>query len=116
MRHLKKGRKFGLMTGKRRAFLRILAHNLVMRERIETTEARAKEIRPKVEKLVTLAKKGDLAALRLLMKRMPKASAHKLFNEIGPRYVDKKGGYLRIKKTTETRKRDGSKKAVVEFV
>ncbi|MDP3953664.1 MAG: 50S ribosomal protein L17 [bacterium] len=116
MKHLKKGRKFGLTASRRRPFLRILAHNLVMKERIETTEARAKEIRPKVEKLVTLAKKGDLAALRLLMKRMPKASAHKLFNELAPRYTDKKGGYLRIKKTADTRKRDGVSKAVIEFV
>ncbi len=116
MQHLKKGRKFGLMTGKRRAFLRILAHNLVMQGRIETTEARAKEIKPKVEKLVTLAKKGDLAALRLLTRRMPEASAQKLFKEIAPRYKDRKGGYLRIRKTADTRKRDGATKAVIEFV
>jgi len=87
-----------------------------MQERIETTSARAKEIRPRVEKLITLAKKGDLAALRLLMRRLPEASAHKLFNEIGPRYKDRKGGYLRIRKTAERRTRDGAEKSVVEFV
>ena len=116
MRHAKKGRKFGMLTGKRRAFLRILSHNLVMKGKIQTTEAKAKEIRPRVEKLVTLAKKGDLAALRLLAKRMPKDSAYKLFHEIAPRYKTKKGGYLRIRKTAVTRKRDGVKQATIEFV
>jgi len=116
MRGTKKGRKFGLLTGKRRAFLRVLSHNLIMRGKIQTTEARAKEIRPKVEKLVTLAKKGDIAALRLLMRRMPKDPAYKLFHEIGPKYKTKRGGYLRIRKTTTTRKRDGVKQAVIEFI
>jgi len=116
MRHVKKGRKFGLMAGKRRAFLRILMHHLVMEESITTTEARAKEIRSDLEKLVTLAKKQELANLRLLMKRMPKPSAYKLYHELGPRYIDRPGGYLRIKKTGETRKRDNAKKAIIEFV
>lgn len=116
MKHLKKGRKFGLIRGKRRAFLRILMHNLIMEEKISTTEARAKEIRPKVEKLITLAKKNNLASLRLLMSRIPKASAYKLFHEIAPKYKDRKGGYLRIQKTTELRKRDGSRKVIIEFV
>ena len=105
-----------MITGKRRAFLRILSHNLVMKGKIQTTEARAKEIRPRVEKLVTLAKKGDIAALRLLVKRMPKDSAYKLFHEIAPRYKTKKGGYLRIRKTAVTRKRDGVKQVTIEFV
>lgn len=96
--------------------MRILSHNLVMQGKIQTTEARAKEIRPRVEKLVTLAKKGDVVALRLLIKRMPKDSAYKLFHEIAPRYKTKKGGYLRIRKTAVTRKRDGVKQAIVEFV
>lgn len=116
MKHLRKGRKFGLVVGKRRAFLRILIHNLIMEEKIKTTEARAKEIRPRVEKLITLAKKDNLAALRLLMARIPKDAAYKLFHEIAPRYKERKGGYLRIKKTAELRKRDSAKQAVVEFV
>lgn len=116
MRHLKKGRKFGLMKGKRRAFLRILMRNLVMQEKISTTETRAKEIRPKLEKLVTLAKQGDLAALKKLMERMPKDAAYKLFHEIGPRYKTRDGGYLRIRKEESVRKRDGAKKATIEFV
>ncbi len=116
MRDGRKGRKFGLKTGKRRSFLRILSHNLVMKGKIQTTETRAKEIRPKVEKLVTLAKKGDVATLRILLRRMPKDSAYKLFHEIAPKYKTKKGGYLRIRKTATTRKRDGVKQAVIEFI
>jgi large subunit ribosomal protein L17 len=116
MKHLKKGRKFGLITGRRKSFLRILAHNLVMKGSIRTTEARAKEIRPQVEKLVTLAKKNNLTALKLLTERMPKVSAHKLYHEIAPRYKGRSGGYLRIKKTTSMRKRDGVSWVVIEFI
>lgn len=116
MRHQKKGRKFGRIKGRRKSFLAILIHNLIMENRIRTTEARAKEIRPRVEKLVTIAKKGDLASLRLLMKRVPKDSAYKLYHEIGPRYKDRNGGYLRIMKTAETHKRDGVNQVIIEFV
>src|SRR3990167_380966 len=77
MRHGKKGRKFGRKTGKRRAFRKGLAHNLILKGKIETTEARAKEIRPVVEKLVTLAKKQTLSSLRLLLARLPRASPRK---------------------------------------
>ena len=116
MRHQKKGRKFGRIKGRRKSFLKILMHNLIMENSIQTTEARAKEIRPKVEKLITIAKRGDLASLRLLLKRVPKDSAYKLYNEIGPRYKDRNGGYLRIVKTADTRKRDGASKVLIEFV
>ncbi len=116
MRHQKKGRKFGRIRGQRKSFLKILMHNLIMENSIQTTEARAREIRPRVEKLVTIAKRGDLAALRLLMKRVPKDSAYKLYNELGPKYKDRKGGYVRIIKTADTRKRDGVSKVVIEFV
>jgi large subunit ribosomal protein L17 len=116
MRHQKKGRKFGLIKGRRKSFLAILMHNLIMENRVYTTEARAKEIRPLVEKLVTIAKRGDLSSLRLLMKRVPKDAAYKLYHEIGPRYKDRDGGYLRIVKTAEVRKRDGAPKVVIEFV
>lgn len=116
MRGTRKGRKFSMRTGKRRAFLRVLSNNLVMQGKIQTTEARAKELKPKVERLVTLAKKGDLTALRMLNSRVPKAAAYKLFHEIAPKYKTRTGGYLRIRKTTSTRKRDGVKQAVIEFV
>lgn len=116
MRHGKRGRKFGRKKGRRRAFLKVLMHNLIMRERIETTDARAKEIRPRVEKLVTLAKKQNLASLRLLLARLPKESAQKLYYEVAPRYAARKGGYLRIIKTAKRRKRDAARMAVIEFV
>ena len=116
MRHSKKGRKLGLKRGQRKSFLKILMHNLIMENRIETTEARAKEIKPKVERLVTIAKKNDLAALRLLLERIPKDSAYKLYHEIAPQYKNRKGGYLRVIKTTKARKRDAARQAIIEFV
>jgi large subunit ribosomal protein L17 len=116
MRHGKKGRKFGRKKGKRRAFLKGLAHNLILKERMETTEARAKEVRPFVEKLITLAKKQTLANLRLLLARLPRSSAEKLYFDIARRYEQRKGGYLRIVKQMKRRKRDGSSVALIEFV
>jgi len=109
-------RKFGRIRGRRKAFLKTLAHNLIMKERIQTTEARAKELRPRVEKLVTLAKKQKLASLRLLLARLPKAAATKLYYELASRYQERHGGYLRILKTSHSRKRDAAKKAIIEFV
>ncbi len=109
-------RKFGRIRGRRKSFTKTLANNLILKERIQTTEARAKELRPKVEKLVTLAKKQNLASLRLLLSRLPKDSASKLYYDIAPRYKDRAGGYLRILKTAERRKRDAARQAVIEFV
>ena len=109
-------RKFHRITGRRKSFLKTLANNLILKERMQTTEARAKEIRPMVEKMVTLAKKQNLASLRLLLSRLPDASASKLYYEIAPKYKDRKGGYLRILKTAMRRKRDATKMAVIEFV
>ncbi|MBI4119590.1 MAG: 50S ribosomal protein L17 [Parcubacteria group bacterium] len=116
MRHRKQGRKFGRQKGQRRAFLKGLAHNLIMKERIATTEARAKEIRPRVEKLVTLAKKQNLASFRLLLARLPEKSAQKLYYDIAPRYRERKGGYLRLIKGAKRRKRDAAQMSVIEFV
>lgn len=116
MKHLKKGRKFGRIRGRRKSFVAGLIHNLVMKESIKTTEARAKEIRPKVEKLLTLAKGQDLSSFRLLKARLPTKSADKLYNEIAARYGDRKGGYVRIIKTAVRRKRDAAPLAVIEFV
>lgn len=102
--------------GQRRSFLKTLASNLVRDERVTTTEARAKEVRTLVERLVSYGKRGDLAGLRLLLKNLPKPSAYKLYNEIAPRYRERKGGYTRILKRAITRKSDGAKMAVIEFV
>jgi len=117
MRKLKKGKKFSRMTGERRAFLRGLTKELIKHGKIETTETRAKAIRPIVEKLVTLAKKQDLASRRLLLSRIQnKNIVKKLFEEIGPKYEKRSGGYLRITKSAKYRKRDGAKLAKIEFV
>src|SRR3989338_1404807 len=116
MRHGKKGRKFGRKTGKRRAFRKGLAHNLILKGKIETTEARAKETRPVVEKPVALAKKQTLESLRLLLARLPRASAEKLYFETAKRYADRNGGYLRIVKQMKRRKRDGSRVAAIEII
>lgn len=118
MRHRVKGRKFGRKRGVRRAFLRTLAANLIMHERIVTTEARAKEIRSRVEKLITLAKRrgGDLASYRMLLQRLPKAAAAKVRQELRERYQSRNGGYVRIVKTGMRRMRDGASTVIVELV
>lgn len=109
-------RKFHRLRGPRKSFVKILANNLIMKEKMETTEARAKEIRPVVERLITHAKKQNLASFRLLLSKLPKSAADKLYYEIAPRYKDRKGGYLRIMKSSARRRRDAVQKAVVEFV
>lgn len=117
MRHRKEGKKFHRVTGRRRAFLRNMVGNLVRSGKIETTETRAKAVRPLVEHLVTIAKKQNLAARRLLISRLHNTKvALKLYEEIGPRYQDRKGGYLRIVKSSKARKRDGSNLATIEFI
>jgi large subunit ribosomal protein L17 len=116
MRHLKKGRKFGRIRARRHNFLTSLCRNLIMAERIVTTDARAKEIKPPVEKLVTLAREQNLSAMRLLLSRLPREAALKLYYEIAPRYKERRGGYLRVVKTGGVRKRDAASKSVIEFV
>lgn len=115
MRHLKKGRKFGRRKGQRKAFFKTLSHNLIMSEKLNITEARAKELKPKVERLLTHAKKQNLAGLRFLIKQLPKQSAYKLYHEIAPRYQKRPGGYLRIVKNFKLRT-DGAPLANIEFV
>lgn len=117
MRHQKQGKKFHRTAGKRRAFLRNLASDLIRSGKIETTEARAKALRPIVERLVTFAKRGDLASRRLLFSRLQnKRVVHKLCDEVGPRYRERAGGYLKISKLSKSRKRDGGQVARIEFV
>ena|SRR5258708_2838782 len=117
MRHLKKGKKFGRLRGPRRSFLRNLANDLVRAGKITTTEARAREIRPVVEHLVTIGKKQTLSARRLLLSRMHNEKvAMKVYEDLAPRYASRTGGYLRITKMSKARKRDGSRLATIEFV
>ncbi|MFH1193119.1 MAG: 50S ribosomal protein L17 [Candidatus Jorgensenbacteria bacterium] len=116
MQHQKRGRKFGLKRGPRKAFLRNLTQSLIRHERILTTEARAKELRRFVERLITHGKKQTLAALRLLTEKLPRVAAYKVYHELAPRYASRRGGYTRILKQTRVRKHDGSHMATIELV
>lgn len=117
MRHLKKGKKFNRLRGPRISFMRNLANDLIRSGSIETTEARAKAIRPVVEKLVTAAKAQTLAKRRVIGSRVNNDTVTaKLYNELGPRYAERRGGYLRITKLATGRKRDGVRMARIEFV
>jgi large subunit ribosomal protein L17 len=117
MRHLKKGKKFNRLQGPRIHFMRNLANDLIRAGSIETTEARAKAIRPVVEKLVTAAKRQTLASRRGLISRVHNEKiVAKLYGELGPRYAERAGGYLRITKLGSARKRDGVRMARIEFV
>lgn len=97
MRHRKEGRKLGRTTSHRRALLRNLATDFFQRERIITTLPKAKELRPVVEKLITDGKRGTLHDRRKILAYIQtKEVAHKLFEEIAPRFADRNGGYTRI--------------------
>ena len=116
MRHHKKGRKLHRKKGQRQALFKSLINNLVVYEKIETTEAKAKEIKPMVEKMITMAKKQNLPSLRIILSKLSKKPAQKLYYEIAPGYLERKGGYTRVIKGVKARKKDGSKMAIIEFV
>jgi len=116
MRHKVAGYKLGRTTSHRRSLLRNLVTSLVMEERIETTIPKAKALRPQVEKMITLAKRGDLAARRQAgAYLMTRESVNKLFDSLAARYGDRNGGYLRIVRTG-WQKGDGADKAFVELL
>lgn len=115
MRKKKKGRKFNRERDQRKALLKSVAQSLILREKINTTLAKAKEVSSFVEKKITVAKKGDLTARRTLSKFFIKRAVDKLISDIAPRYKDKNGGYTRIIKTGP-RKSNAAKMAFLEFV
>lgn len=116
MRHQKTKKILGRKSGPRKALIKNLANSLILYEKIKTTEAKAKAIRPVLEKMVTRARNDTLQNRREIMKKLPtKNAVRKLFEVIGPRYKERKGGYLRIVKLGE-RKGDGARMAVIEFV
>ena len=116
MRHHKKHRKFGREIGVRRALLKGLALSLIRHDKITTTEAKAKELRPFIEKLVTRGKNKSVASRRVLVSRLGNAEGvKKLVAHIAPRYEKRAGGYTRIVKLPR-RGGDASKMAVIEFV
>jgi large subunit ribosomal protein L17 len=116
MRHRVGGRKLQRTSSHRAALFRNMAAALIKHEQITTTTAKAKELRPYVEKLVTLAKKGGLSNRRIAHSRiMDEAQERKLFEVIGPRYADRNGGYTRVIKAG-IRQSDAAPVAVIEFV
>src|SRR5258708_8790609 len=116
MRHRKAGRQLRRTSEQKLALMRSLATSLIESESIETTEAKAKELRPFIEKLVTKAREGTLHARRLAGRHIQKReAADKLFQELGPRFAKRNGGYTRILKTG-FRKGDGADMARIEFV
>ncbi len=116
MRHRKSGRKLNRTASHRKAMFANMAAALINHEQIVTTLPKAKELRPFVEKLVTLAKRGDLHARRIAISRVrDKAMVKKLFETIGPRYEDRHGGYTRVVRAG-FRYGDNAPVAVIEFV
>lgn len=97
MRHRRKGRRFGVQPDHRRLMLANLACSVLEHGRVKTTEARAKEVKPIVEKMITMGKAGDLGSRRAAISQLRnKTITYRLFNEIAPRYADRQGGYTRI--------------------
>lgn len=116
MRHQRHTKKLGRNTSHRRALLRNLVTSLIMEERLETTPAKAKAMRPHVEKMITLGKRGDVAARRLALSyMMTRESVERLFDTVAPRFGDRNGGYLRIIHTG-WRKGDGGDKCFIELL
>ncbi len=117
MAFTKKGQTFHRESGQRRALLKSLARSLVLEERISTTEAKAKALRPFIERLVSYAKTNTLASRRLAQTRLgDKEAVKKLFNSIGPRYKERTGGYTRVIKRTKRGMNDARKLAYITFV
>jgi len=116
MRHRNAGFKLGRNTSHRRALLRNLATSVIVEDRVETTVAKAKAVRPHVEKMITLGKKGDLHARRQALSFLQTDQAVKrLFDTVAPRYGDRQGGYLRIVRTGFQRG-DGAETAFIELL
>ena len=111
-----KNRKLGRTSDQRRAMLRAMTTYLLENGQIKTTYARAKEVAPIAEKMVTLAKKNDLAAYRQALSYLTKEDvANKLFHEIGPKYADRNGGYTRVLKMGP-RRGDAAELAIIQLV
>ena len=109
-------RKLGRTSDQRKAMLRQLTTDLLEHGKIETTFYRAKEVQPVVEKMITLGKKGDLAAYRRALAFITKEDvANKLFKEIAPKYADRNGGYTRVTRLG-ARRGDAAEVAVIELV
>ncbi len=115
MPRIKNKRRFGRKRDQRRALLFSLARALILNEKIKTTEAKGKELRPFIEKLVTRGKEDNIHNRRILAKRLSDDVAKKLVKDIGVRYKEREGGYTRVLKLGP-RQEDGAKMVIIEFV
>ena len=117
MRHHNKNRKFGRVRRQRTALMRALAQSLIIHGKIKTTEARAKELRPFIEKLITKGKTNSVATHRVIVARLGgrKQTTKRLIETVAPEYKKRDGGYTRITKLPP-RLGDGSKMAIIEFI
>jgi len=112
----RKGPRFGGSPSHDRLIMANLATDLIVHEKVTTTAAKAKALRPYAEKLITKARKGDLHARRVVLKDIhDKAAVAKLFEEVAPRYEERQGGYTRITKLGP-RRGDGAEEAIIELV
>jgi len=117
MRHAKKKGKLSRDSAHRKSMMRTMSKQLIEHERIQTTQPKAKALRPEFEKLITLAKRGDLHARRQALSQLnqDKFAVHKLFEEIAPRYSSRPGGYTRIVKLGP-RRSDSAEMVFIELV
>jgi large subunit ribosomal protein L17 len=120
MRHQKHGRKFGRVRNQRRALMKTMLGSLIMLEKMKTTEAKAKELKSKIDRLINKAKKSKtenrkLAVIRDLKKELPQMAIAKLMGEYLNKFNSRKSGYARVIKI-DRRKTDGAKMAIIEFV
>ena len=117
MRHAKSRGKLSRDSAHRKALIKNLMKEVIEHERIKTTEAKAKAVKPEVEKLITLAKRGDLHARRQALATLgqDKSAVHKLFEEVAPRYAGRPGGYTRILKLGP-RRSDSTEMVYIELV
>ena len=117
MRHAKQRNKLSRDSAHRRSLMRNLCRDVIQHERIKTSQAKAKAVKPKLEKLITLAKRGDLHARRQALSELSqdKFLVHKLFEEVAPRYTQRPGGYTRIVKLGP-RRSDSTEMVFLELV
>ena len=115
MRKRNKGRKFGREKAQRKALLKSIARALFLHGKIKTTEAKAKEVKMTIEKMITKAKEGGLVSIRLLAVDLGPEIVKKLVNEIAHQYKERKGGYIRIVKLGQ-RRTDSAQMAILELV
>jgi large subunit ribosomal protein L17 len=117
MRHQKTKHKLSRTSAHRKALLMNLSKEIIEHERIETTAAKARAVKPEVERLITLAKRSDLHARRQALSRLAqdKFTVHKLFEDLAPRYADRPGGYTRILKLGP-RRSDSTEMVFIELV